>query len=88
MNYTNGSPCDDISAAGVAGTNASVRTKSTLMSFLCDRDAQPNQATASFVGTLDSCTYWFEIRSSAACGGVAASPNSGGLGPAGVFGVM
>ncbi|KAJ6144449.1 hypothetical protein N7470_008344 [Penicillium chermesinum] len=92
MNYTNGSPCDDQDGAAVSVTNtsmkASARTKSTLMSFLCDRDALPNQATASFVGTLDSCTYYFEIRSSAACGGVAVSPNSGGLGPAGVFGVI
>lgn len=58
------------------------------MSFLCDRDALPNQATPSFVGTMDSCTYYFEIRSSAACGGIAVNPNGGGLGPAGVFGVM
>lgn len=88
MNYTNGSPCDDADESAAVGTNATGRTKSTLMSFLCDRDAASNQATASFVGTLDSCTYYFEIRSSAACGGIAVSPNSGGLGPAGVFGVM
>jgi len=28
------------------------------------------------------------VRSSAACGGIAVDPNDGGLGPAGVFGVM
>lgn len=59
-----------------------------MMSFLCDRDAPANQATPSFVGTMDSCTYYFEVRSAAACGGIAADPNAGGLGPAGVFGVM
>lgn len=61
------------------------RRKSTLMSFLCDRElATP---AVSFVGSLDSCTYFFEVRTSAACGGVAASTD-GGLGPAGVFGIM
>lgn len=63
------------------------RRKSTIMSFLCDREALSAQATASFVGSMDSCTYFFEVRSAAACGGVAMAPE-GGLGPAGVFGVM
>ncbi|KKA23576.1 Vacuolar sorting receptor (Mrl1) [Rasamsonia emersonii CBS 393.64] len=56
------------------------------MSFLCDRDAPSSQATISFVGTTDSCTYFFEVRSPAACGGV--PPATGGLGPAGVFGLI
>lgn len=86
LNYTNGSPCPG--DWNTASANTSIRTKSTMMSFLCDRDAPSNQATPSFVGTMDSCTYYFEIRSSAACGGIAVDPNSGGLGPGGVFGVM
>ncbi|KAJ5897555.1 Vacuolar sorting receptor (Mrl1) [Penicillium tannophilum] len=86
LNYTNGSPCPD--EFNGAASNASVRTMSTLMSFMCDRDAPANQATASFVGTMDSCSFYFEIRSSAACGGLAVDPNSGGMGPAGVFGVI
>ncbi|KAJ5764159.1 Vacuolar sorting receptor (Mrl1) [Penicillium manginii] len=86
LNYTNGSPCPG--DWNTASANASIRTKSTIMSFLCDRDALPNQATTSFVGTMDSCSYYFEIRSSAACGGIAVDPNSGGLGPGGVFGVI
>lgn len=57
-----------------------------MMSFHCDRGAPPSQAMVSFVGTMDSCTYFFEVRSSAACG-IAAAPN-GGLGPGGVFGIM
>ncbi|GMG15451.1 unnamed protein product [Aspergillus oryzae var. brunneus] len=81
LNYTDGSPC-----AGELIGNAS-RTKSTIMSFLCDRDAPAHQATASFVGTMDQCTYFFEVRSSAACGAVAPADGQG-LGPAGVFGVM
>ncbi|KAJ5678939.1 Vacuolar sorting receptor (Mrl1) [Penicillium macrosclerotiorum] len=86
LNYTNGSPCPGDWAA--ANKNSSVRTKSTIMSFLCDRDAPANTATPSFVGTMDSCTYFFEVRSSAACGGIAIDPNGPGLGPAGVFGVI
>ncbi|KAJ5084573.1 hypothetical protein NUU61_009152 [Penicillium alfredii] len=86
LNYTNGSPCSEESAAGSG--NSSIRTKSTLMTFLCDRDAIPDQATPSFVGTMDSCTYFFEVRSSAACGGLASDPHGKGLGPGGVFGVI
>ncbi|KAE8149642.1 mannose-6-phosphate receptor binding domain-containing protein [Aspergillus avenaceus] len=81
LNYTDGSPC-----AGDFIGNGS-RTKSTIMSFLCDRDAPTYQATPSFVGTMDHCTYFFEVRSSAACGAVAPADNQG-LGPAGVFGVI
>ncbi|OQD75112.1 hypothetical protein PENDEC_c008G01856 [Penicillium decumbens] len=86
LNYTNGSPCPD--DWNTASSSSSIRRKSTLMSFLCDRDALPNQATPSFVGTMDSCTYYFEVRSSAACGGIAVDPSSGGMGPGGVFGVI
>ncbi|KAJ5130900.1 uncharacterized protein N7515_006939 [Penicillium bovifimosum] len=86
LNYTNGSPCED--DLNMASSNVSTRNKSTIMSFLCDRDAAPNLATPSFVGSMDSCTYFFEIRSSAACGGIAVDPNAGGLGPGGVFGVI
>ncbi|KXG46995.1 uncharacterized protein PGRI_037410 [Penicillium griseofulvum] len=85
LNYTNGSPCP---GDNMGSSNTSTRTKSTIMSFLCDRDAAPNVATASFVGSLDECAYFFEVRSSAACGGIAADPNAGGLGPGGVFGVI
>ena len=62
----------------------SVRTKSTIMSFICDRDPLAPKATVYFVGTIDSCSYFFEVKTFAACGGMA----HGGLGPAGVFGVM
>ncbi|CAI7596510.1 unnamed protein product [Penicillium discolor] len=86
LNYTNGSPCPDNYNMG--SSNVSTRTKSTVMSFLCDRDAAPNVATASFVGSMDECSYFFEVRSSAACGGIAVDPNAGGLGPGGVFGVI
>ncbi|KAJ5748342.1 uncharacterized protein N7511_010038 [Penicillium nucicola] len=86
LNYTNGSPCPEEGI--MSSSNASTRHKSTIMSFLCDRDAPASTATPSFVGTVDSCTYFFEVRSSAACGGIAVDPNAGGLGPGGVFGVI
>lgn len=74
-------------AVTTASDSKNTRRKSTIMSFLCDREAPASQAAVSFVGTMDSCTYFFEVRSFAACGGVAVAPE-GGLGPAGVFGVM
>ncbi|PWY95795.1 mannose 6-phosphate receptor domain-containing protein [Aspergillus sclerotioniger CBS 115572] len=82
MNYTNGSPC-----AGDYIGNAA-RTKSTIMSFLCERDTPASQATVSFVGTMDQCSYFFEVRSSAACGATAPTPDNPGLSPGGVFGVI
>ncbi|GFF30729.1 putative mannose 6-phosphate receptor-like protein C530.09c [Aspergillus lentulus] len=81
LNYTNGSPCPG------ERIGHSSRNKSTIMSFLCDRDALSHQAIASFVGTMDQCTYFFEVRSSAACGSIGHA-NGEGLGPAGVFGVI
>ncbi|KAL4911217.1 hypothetical protein BDW74DRAFT_6212 [Aspergillus multicolor] len=78
MNYTDGSPCDD------EGTH----NKSTIISFLCDRDVTTSTPTISFVGTMDQCTYFFEVRSSAACGGYGHDPAGQGLSPGGVFGII
>ena len=61
--------------------------KSTLISLLCDRDPLAPKASISFVGASpDACTYFFEVRSISACGGVSSAQQT--LGPAGVFGVM
>ncbi|KAK2801212.1 Cation-independent mannose-6-phosphate receptor CI-MPR [Onygenales sp. PD_10] len=104
LNYTDGSPCPAPTTSNLLGREiidgdndhdnntdpepeTSSRRKSTIMSFHCDRDLISPAATVSFVGTMDSCSYFFEVRSAAACGGVAASAD-GGLGPAGVFGVI
>ena len=84
LNYTDGSPCP----AASSDRYSNPRTKSTIMSFLCDRDAHASQTAVSFVGTMDECTYFFEVRSSVACGGMAPGPDGQGLGPGGVFGVM
>lgn len=42
--------------------------------------------TLSFVASPDSCTYFFEARTSAACGGIETAQQQ--LGPGGVFGVI
>lgn len=68
---------------------ASVRRKSTLLSFQCDHDPQLTEhPQISFIGSPDHCTYFFEVRSRYACGGTISSDESGSLGPGGVFGVI
>ena len=63
------------------------RRKSTVISFLCDRDPLKADAAVAFVAASpDQCTYFFEVRSPAACGGSESSKS--GLGPGGVFGIM
>ena len=63
------------------------RRKSTVISFLCERDSLVSKVHLSFVGaSQDECTYFFEAKSIAACGGVNETQQS--LGPGGVFGVM
>lgn len=63
------------------------RRKSSIISFQCERDALAPKAQVSFVGaSQDECTYFFEARSMAACGGVNETAQT--LGPGGVFGVM
>ncbi|KAI9692285.1 MAG: Cation-independent mannose-6-phosphate receptor CI-MPR [Bathelium mastoideum] len=61
--------------------------KSTVISFLCDRDPLKADAVVAFVASSpDECTYFFEVRSLAACGGSESSKS--GLGPGGVFGII
>lgn len=63
------------------------RRKSTIISMLCDRDPMSPQLTLNFVGAdPDQCTYFFEARSSAACGGIEVAKQT--LSPGGVFGVI
>ncbi|KAF9732166.1 hypothetical protein PMIN01_10095 [Paraphaeosphaeria minitans] len=59
--------------------------KTAIISLLCESD--PLAKTAfSFVAAVDDCVYFFEGRSSAACGGVHIEEQA--LGPGGVFGVI
>ena len=63
------------------------RRKSTLISFTCDRESLASKVHLSFIGSdPDECTFFFEARSVAACGGVSESQQT--LGPGGVFGVI
>lgn len=64
-----------------------LRRKSTIISMLCDRDPMSPLLTLNFVGAdTDECTYFFEARSSAACGGIEVAKQT--LSPGGVFGVI
>ncbi len=66
---------------------SAVRRKSTIISFLCERDSLAPKAHLSFIGaSQDECTYFFEAKAMAACGGVSETQQP--LGPGGVFGVM
>lgn len=63
------------------------RRKSTIISFLCEKDALMPTLTLSFVSTdPDECAYFFEARSSAACLTVEVAKQT--LSPSGVFGVI
>jgi cation-dependent mannose-6-phosphate receptor len=82
LNYTDGSPC-------YAQKNQTevLHRKSSIFSFLCERDPTSPDVSISFVGASnDECAYFFEVRTAAACGGVSDTPQT--LGPAGVFGVI
>ncbi len=64
-----------------------MRRKSTIISLLCEKDPLAALASVAFVAASpDECTYFFEARSTAACGGIEVEQQS--LGPGGVFGVM
>ncbi|POR33896.1 Mannose-6-phosphate receptor, binding protein [Tolypocladium paradoxum] len=67
---------------------ATVRRKSTTISFLCDQNPGSTQASVSFVGTdPDECAYFFEARSVHAC--AHAEPHKpGSVGPGSVFGII
>ena len=72
---------------GSSKSKEPVRRKSTLISFACDRDSLAPKVHLSFIGSdPDECTFFFEARSMAACGGVSEAQQT--LGPGGVFGVI
>ena len=66
-----------------------IRRKSSIISLLCDKDplAKKTEASVAFVAASpDECTYVFEARSAAACGGANTAQQA--VGPGGVFGIM
>ncbi|KAG8630365.1 hypothetical protein KVT40_001984 [Elsinoe batatas] len=62
------------------------RRKNTIISLLCASDPLAPPMAISFVASPDSCTYFFEARTPAACGGVETAQQT--LSPGGVFGVI
>lgn len=67
---------------------SSKRRKTTIMSLLCDTSPSvTSHPQISFIGTSDSCSYFFEVRSRYACGGASSSDQSS-LGPGGVFAII
>ncbi|EDO18302.1 hypothetical protein Kpol_1039p54 [Vanderwaltozyma polyspora DSM 70294] len=55
MKYVNGSMCPN-----------GIDRKSTLLNFVCDREIQ-SKASINFLGSLNDCSYIFEVRSIYAC---------------------
>lgn len=102
LRYSGGSPCvgadehksnkssrdQKPTAPGKSTPAPTTRQKSTIISFLCDRDSGSSQAAFSFVGTdPDECAYFFEARSMHAC--AQAEPHKpGNVGPGSVFGLI
>ncbi|KAA8905728.1 mannose-6-phosphate receptor binding domain-containing protein [Sphaerosporella brunnea] len=72
--YENGSPCP----------GAPSYRKSTLMSLMCDHE-QFQKPSVSFVGQMNDCAYFFEVRTAAACATV---NQAQALGPGAVFGAI
>ncbi|KAK3660001.1 Cation-independent mannose-6-phosphate receptor CI-MPR [Elasticomyces elasticus] len=67
--------------------DSTIRRKNTLISFLCSHDPTAPLLGLSYIGSSpDSCTYFFEARSSAGCGGIETAKQT--LSPSGVFGVI
>ena len=66
--------------------SSSARRKTTIISFLCERDPLMPQLTLSFIASPDECSYYFEARTHAACASVEQAKQT--LGPAGVFGMV
>lgn len=77
LEYHNGSPCP----------GGGELRKSTLISFLCDRDMSPKTLDVAFVGHGGECAYFFEIRSREACATSKGAVEEG-LSPGAIFAVM
>ncbi|TVY29370.1 putative mannose 6-phosphate receptor-like protein [Lachnellula hyalina] len=95
LQYTNGSPChadkrrssDDDDEDEKKSKKDSIRRKSTLISFHCDKDPLATQPSLTFVGASpDECSYHFEVLSKNAC--IGSEPAKQGVGPAAVFAII
>ncbi|EMR89318.1 putative vacuolar sorting receptor protein [Botrytis cinerea BcDW1] len=86
VEYTNGSPCEGKNKKRSWDNDKSIRRKSSIISFHCEKDPLAT-ASASYVGTdPEECAYFFEVRSQAACGG--SEPAKQTVGPGAVFAII
>ncbi|MCJ1355555.1 MAG: Cation-independent mannose-6-phosphate receptor CI-MPR [Icmadophila ericetorum] len=65
---------------------SSGRRKSTTISLLCEKDPLVKKPTVAFIDSPDECAYFFQVRTTAACGGIKQEEQA--VGPAGVFGII
>lgn len=70
LTYTEGSKCQGIIDSK---TGEEVR-KSTILSFTCDREMLA-KASISYIGSINDCSYFFEVRSHHACPTAAKADN-------------
>lgn len=83
---TNDTSDSDSDPSYTPSKSSSTRRKTTIVSFLCDRDPLNPPLTLSFVDSTEECTYVFEARSNAACASIEQARQT--LSPSGVFGVI
>jgi len=86
LEYTGGSLCPKLDDQGrvIDGEeNTQGYRKSALLAMTCDRELLL-PAAVSFVGVLNECSYFFEVRTASACPTV----KQQALGPISIFGVM
>ncbi|RLV94298.1 Mannose 6-phosphate receptor-like protein 1 [Spathaspora sp. JA1] len=62
LTYENGAYCDVVDSK----TGKKLQ-KSTILTFTCDRELMDSKAHISFVGQMNNCSYFFEVRSHDAC---------------------
>lgn len=63
-----------------------MRRKNTVISLLCEDEPTAPKVSLAFLGSMDECSYFFELRSPFACPAVNVAKQQ--VGPSGVFGLM
>lgn len=76
---------NDPAITGFSSLDTDRPRRSMIISLLCQTDKLAS-SSISFVGTADHCSYFFEMRTTAACSVVEVEEQT--VGPAGVFGLM
>ncbi|EGW35063.1 uncharacterized protein SPAPADRAFT_133026 [Spathaspora passalidarum NRRL Y-27907] len=74
LTYENGAFCDAVDA----NTGKKLK-KSTILTFTCDREMMNSKASISFVGQMNNCSYFFEVRSHHACPTAAKTNETGAI---------